>query len=67
MMGDGTVRFVNENINSSTPSPVTNTPGDANQIPDATTSLINYPARQSPYGIWGNIGTIVGGETGGEF
>lgn len=67
MMGDGTVRFVNENIDSSTPSPVTNTPGDANQVPDATTFLINYPTRQSPYGLWGSIGTIVGGESGGEF
>ena len=67
MMGDGTVRFVNENINSSTLSTVTNTEGDANQVPDATTFQINYPGRQSPYGIWGSISTISGSESGGEF
>ena len=66
-MGDGTVRFVNEYINSSTLSPVTNTEGDANQVPDATTFQINYPGRQSPYGIWGSISTINGSESGGEF
>ena len=67
LLGDGSVRFVNENINSSTVSPVNNTPGDANQVPDATAALANYPQRQSPYGVWGNIGTMNGGETVSEF
>ena len=49
LLGDGSVRFISENID--TGDPFGNNP-------------INGP---SPYGIWGAIGSISGGETLGEF
>ena len=50
LMGDGAVRFVNENINA------------GNISFDVT-----YPAGESPYGIWGALGTIAGDEIIGDF
>ena len=56
LMGDGTVRFVNENINSGT-----DTVGvGVSQIPAANNG-------QSPYGVWGAIGTLGAGETISDF
>ncbi len=56
LMGDGTVRFVNENINSGT-----DTVGvGVSQIPASSNG-------QSPYGVWGAIGTLGAGETISDF
>lgn len=69
MMGDGTVRFVNENVSSATgtanPGSI---PWDQTVAPNAgiVTATHNL-AGQSPYGIWGAIGTMGGGETIGDF
>ena len=51
-LGDGSVRFVNESINT----------GDLN-VDAATTNL----GGNSPYGIWGALGTLIGSEVVGEF
>ena len=67
MMGDGTVRFVNENINSSTAYASGPIQGDANIPPDFNMSSVAIPNGGSPYGIWGNIGTMAGGETVSDF
>ena len=49
LMGDGSVRFVNENINTGNTT---------------VASPVNGP---SPYGVWGALGTVDGGEVIGEF
>lgn len=49
-LGDGSVRFISENIDS----------GDATQAPATGGS-------KSPYGIWGALGSVAGGEIIGEF
>lgn len=51
LMADGAVRFVSQNINT----------GDLTQ-PDARTS-----GGPGPYGVWGSLGSIAGGEVIGEF
>ncbi len=51
LMGDGAVRFVSENIDTGNLS-----------APDLRTVT-----GRSPYGIWGALGSIAGGETVGEF
>ena len=50
LMGDGSVRFISENINT----------GDITSA--APTGNIS-----SPYGVWGALGSIAGGEVLGEF
>ena len=72
MMGDGTVRFVNENISSATNAG--SSPAWNQTLPADGTTITNGPAAphqglggQSPYGIWGAIGTMGGGETVGDF
>ena len=49
-MGDGTVRFINENINA----------GDVSFD-------VTMPSGESPYGVWGALGTIAGEEVIGDF
>ena len=61
LMGDGTVKFVNETINSVS-SCNTTVPGLA-----AATSSVGTCNGQSPYGIWGSIGTMASGETVDDF
>jgi len=56
-MSDGSVRFVNESIN-------TNTAGTAGLAVDAITTNLGGP---SPYGTWGALGTMFGRESIGEF
>ena len=51
-LADGSVRFVNESINT----------GDLS-VDAATTNL----GGASPYGIWGSLGTLIGSEVVGEF
>jgi len=50
VMGDGSVRFISENIDT------------GNLSIDATN-----PTGQSPYGVWGALGTKAAGEVTGEF
>jgi prepilin-type N-terminal cleavage/methylation domain-containing protein/prepilin-type processing-associated H-X9-DG protein len=57
LMGDGSVRMVNENINSGTDT----------VVPDGRASITAQPTGQSPYGIWGAIGTLQAGETVPDF
>jgi len=52
LMGDGTVRFISNNINTGN----TTLPP-----PDAGAN------GQSPYGVWGSLGSKAGGDTVGEF
>ncbi len=56
-MADGSVRFVNESIN-------TQTPGTAGLGEDATNTNLG---GNSPYGVWGALGTLHGSEVIGEF
>ncbi len=51
LMGDGAVRFVSDNIDA----------GDLSQQDSRSA------AGRSPYGVWGALGSIAGGETVGEF
>lgn len=63
LLGDGTVRFVNETLNSasacSTGQSATNS-GTSGGAPGTCNG-------QSPFGIWGALGTIASGETVNEF
>ncbi|WP_013626639.1 DUF1559 domain-containing protein [Rubinisphaera brasiliensis] len=52
LMADGAVRFISENIDA----------GDPNAAPPSGTA-----GGQSPYGVWGSLGTRSGGEIVGEF
>ena len=54
---DGSVKFINESINTATP-------GTAGLGVDATTTNLG---GQSPYGVWGALGTLYGSEVIGEF
>ena len=51
-MGDGSVRFISENINT----------GNLSTTPPAASA-----GGPSPYGVWGALGTRSGGEVVGEF
>ncbi|QDT57374.1 Type II secretion system protein G precursor [Caulifigura coniformis] len=51
LMGDGSVRFVSENI-------------DAGNL---AAQDVRAAAGRSPYGVWGSLGSLAGGETVGEF
>ena len=63
LMGDGTVRFVNETLNSA--SDCATTPvGQAASTSGPTGGTCN---GQSPFGIWGALGTIASGETVNDF
>ena len=64
LMGDGTVRFVNENINSQSGGYVGST---ASTNASYTVSGIAALNGGSPFGVWGAIGTIGAGETVSDF
>jgi len=51
LLADGSVRFISENIDAGN-----------NSLPDLKTR-----GGRSPYGVWGGIGSIGGGETNGDF
>lgn len=61
LMADGAVRFVNDTINNTTGMP----PCTAAQTQAAMNSTACV--GQSPFGIWGALGTMAGGETVNEF
>jgi hypothetical protein len=63
-MGDGTVRFVNENINSQSTGYVSSS---ASTNSSYTVSGIAALNGGSPFGVWGAIGTIGAGETVSDF
>ncbi|MCF0233871.1 MAG: DUF1559 domain-containing protein, partial [Thermoguttaceae bacterium] len=50
VMGDGSVRFISETI-------------DCGTYLNSTDYLWKDPSGKSPYGVWGAMGTISGGET----
>jgi len=52
LMGDGSVRFISENINT----------GDLSQAPPTYNA-----GTPSPFGVWGGLGSKSGGEVIGEF
>lgn len=64
LMGDGTVRFVNENINSQSTGYVGST---ANTNYSYTVSGVPALNGGSPFGVWGAIGTMGAGETVSDF
>jgi prepilin-type N-terminal cleavage/methylation domain-containing protein/prepilin-type processing-associated H-X9-DG protein len=59
LMGDGRVAFISENINT----------GDTTRrVPDHETYRVaNTQGGPSPYGVWGALGSVSGGDTAGEF
>lgn len=62
LMGDGTVRFINETINSA--SACATAPAQSQGTSGTAGGTCN---GQSPYGIWGALGTIASGETVDNF
>jgi hypothetical protein len=56
LMGDGAVRFVSENISAGN-SATSNPPGGSSAA----------PSGPSPFGIWGALGSVSGGDTTGDF
>ena len=54
LMGDGSVRFISENVDTGN---ITSPPADAP----------GQPGGRSPYGVWGALGSVAGGEVIGEF
>ena len=65
LMGDGTVRFVNETLN--TVSGCTSTTGNGQSAADSGGSGATACNGRSPFGIWGAIGTMASGETVDDF
>jgi prepilin-type N-terminal cleavage/methylation domain-containing protein len=55
-LADGSVRFITENIDT----------GDLS-LPEANPRAAPSPYRNSPYGVWGALGSINGGEQAGDF
>lgn len=57
MMGDGSVRFISENIDTGNSSCA---------VPDAATNQMNCPGQvrmgPSPYGVWGALGSAAAGD-----
>ncbi len=56
-LGDGSVRFVSENIHS----------GDPSAQDPSSASYEGHPYSTSPYGLWGNLGCKNDGSVLGEF
>ena len=63
LMTDGAVRFVNDTINNASQTTVPCASGGFGQ----TVVGSNLCSGQSPYGVWGALGTMNGGETVNEF
>ena len=61
LMCDGAVRFVNDTINN-----VTSNPPCTSAVSQATVNS-DTCLGQSPFGVWGALGTMAGGETVNEF
>lgn len=60
LMGDGAVNFFSENINTG----ITTCPGPEDDQNARTGSCAAFPYKGiSPYGVWGALGSINGGET----
>ena len=63
-MADGAVRFVNETINNVTSTTIcTSAPGNGGQSATGSAGC----SGQSPFGVWGALGTMAGGETTDDF
>jgi prepilin-type N-terminal cleavage/methylation domain-containing protein len=56
LMGDGAVRFISENINTGNTT-----------LPNPTNGSSSPPSGPSPYGVWGALGSVNGGDTVSEF
>ena len=56
LMGDGTVRFISENINAGNPT-----------LTNPANGGSGAPSGPSVYGVWGSLGSINGGETVSDF
>jgi prepilin-type processing-associated H-X9-DG protein len=62
LMGDGSVRFVSENIDTgdlSNTESTTTTPNNAQGLPYVTVQTVNGPSH---WGVWGALGSRAGGE-----
>ena len=57
LLGDGAVRFVSDNINTGNTSL-------SNPMPTGSNAP---PSGPSPYGVWGALGSVAGGEPAGDF
>lgn len=65
LMCDGTVRFVNDTINNASSNPPCSKSTFATPAQNNVTSEGCF--GQSPFGIWGALGTMAGGETVNDF
>ncbi|WP_459556136.1 DUF1559 family PulG-like putative transporter [Lacunimicrobium album] len=63
LMGDGAVRFISDNIDTGNQSAILPVAGFIN----GNTPLTSPSSEQSPYGVWGALGTRASGEVLGEF
>ena len=67
LMGDGTVRFVNETLNSVSTCSVAPASATSTGLGQGSTNSGSVCNGQSPFGIWGALGTIASGETVNDF
>ncbi|MBA3313550.1 MAG: DUF1559 domain-containing protein [Planctomycetaceae bacterium] len=58
LMGDGAVRFVSDNIN---------TGNTTCGVPDGNGPFCTGKGGPSPYGVWGALGSVSGGDITGDF
>ncbi len=65
LMADGAVKFVNETINNASSNPPCNVSGFITPAQNNVSSY--YCNGQSPFGVWGALGTMAGSETVNEF
>ena len=65
LMADGAVKFVNETINNASANPPCNVSGFITPAQNNVSSY--YCNGQSPFGVWGALGTMAGGETVNDF
>ena len=67
LMGDGTVRFVNETLNTVSTCSVAPASAASTGLGLSSTNSGSFCNGQSPFGIWGALGTIASGETVNDF
>ncbi len=67
LMGDGTVRFINETINSVSACSLAPSSATSTGLGQTSTNSGSFCNGQSPFGIWGALGTMATGETVNDF
>lgn len=67
LMMDGTVKFVNETINSASACSVPPASATSTGLGQTSTTSGSFCNGQSPFGTWGALGTMASGETANDF